>query len=194
MAQIIFTATFAVIVLITTYMSIVVVKNNLSIKEKTSKTKGKRHRHSSPVFTKVPSHPKDEREKTVDRLCKRKQLSPAELQYIYDFIMDTGKEKWRYVEGYEGYYRISSEGMVESTRYSKKYLNPGIDNKGRYSVGLTVNGKFDRRYVHRLVAEAFIPNPNRNKTVAAKDGNFLHCGVRNLEWKKPKVAVASCGK
>lgn len=139
-------------------------------------------RQAHPKFTVIPSSPEDEREKVVDRLLKRKNLSLAEQKYIYDFLVDTGKEKWRYIKGYEGFYRINTYGMVESCRYNKRYLDPVKNPNGSYHVCFSVGREIKGHCIHKLVAETFIPNPSVAVSVRPKDGNYSNCDVRNLEW------------
>ena len=143
-----------------------------------------KRRFSRPKCTPILGDPEDEREKEVDRLLEKKHLSLAERQYIYDFLLETGKEKWRYIEGYWGYYRINSTGMVESCRYNR-FLDP-FEVKGGYRVYFSVNTKVKGFSIHKLVAETFIPNPSGAVTVVPKDGNYRNCDVKNLMWK-PKV-------
>lgn len=167
---------------------------NFSKKEETSTiNKEVVHHPSKPKFSTIPSNAQDEREKEVDRLLKKKNLTLDERQFIYDFLVETGKEKWRYIKGYEGFYRISSYGMIESVRYGK-YMDPTL-SRGTYIVGLCVNGEPKNYFVHRLVAETFIPNPTKSKTTKAIDGNYLNCDVKNLMWrtsgKAMKVAMAT---
>lgn len=87
--------------------------------------------------------------------------------------------------GYEGYYQVSSTGLVRSLnegRYFMKVLSPySGNNHGYQSVSLWVP---DRRthLVHRLVAQAFIPNPENLPEVNHKDGNDQNNQVENLEW------------
>lgn len=152
------------------------------------------HRLAHPKFSVVPSCPDDEREKEVDRLLKKRNLSLAEQQYIYDYLIETGKEKWRYIKGYEGFYRINTYGVIESCRYGR-LITPSLRKNGAFSVGLCV-GTIHKGYsVHQLVAETFIPNPNHSLTVKPKDGNYSNCDVRNLMWRKgvtpSKVAAAA---
>ncbi len=129
-----------------------------------------------------------ESEKMVDYLLKRKRLTLDERQFIYDFLMDTGREKWRYIEGYWGYYRVSTEGFVYSCRRknlltpSERTVNP-LEGKKAYQVMLSVNGEAKGASVHKLVAQTFIPNPSGAVTVIPKDGDYRHCDVRNLMWK-----------
>lgn len=81
-------------------------------------------------------------------------------------------------------YWISSQGRVWSG-YSNKILSPGLMGPSYaqyYGVNLSVNGKSHSCKVHRLVAEAFIPNPNNYPMVNHKDENKLNNHVENLEW------------
>ena len=124
------------------FISILVVATNARHKKgkgSPENVKEAKRRVYPPEFTSIPSDAADEREKMVDYLLKRKHLTLDEKRYIYVFLMDTGKEKWRYIEGYWGYYRISSAGMVESCR-RHNYLDPSERNKG-YQVILSVNGE-----------------------------------------------------
>lgn len=160
-----------------------------SPKEMETTTEEKRiiHRRYPPVFTTISSCPEDEREDRVDKLLKKRKLSPEEWQFVYDYVIDTGKEKWRYIKGYEGYYMINTYGLVWSCR-NKKYLSPDF-SQGKFSVSLHVDGERKTAYTHRLVAETFIPNPNNSSHVQPKDGDYLNCDVRNLMWKEPKVKM-----
>lgn len=83
--------------------------------------------------------------------------------------------------GYEGLYAITSCGKVWSYR-RKIFLKPSISQKGYAYVSLTKDGASKKFRVHRLVAEAFIPNPENKPEVnhinEVKTDNY----VRNLEW------------
>ena len=89
-------------------------------------------------------------------------------------------EIWRDVIGFENLYLVSNLGNVYSI-HSKKQLKLK-DNKGYYNVTLFKNGKRYYKIVHRLVAEAFIPNPNNFKEINHKDENKINNNVVNLEW------------
>lgn len=101
-------------------------------------------------------------------------------------------ERWKDIEGYEDLYQISNTGKVRSLdRYIKIGQNRRIKKgqiikvpikKGYYQVRLSKNGKRKSFNVHRLVAKAFIPNPNNLPQVNHKDENKLNNNMQNLEW------------
>lgn len=81
---------------------------------------------------------------------------------------------------YEGLYAVTSCGKVWSYR-SKKFLEPY--KMGEYlGVALYKDGKRKNYYIHRLVAEAYIPNPNGYKIINHKDENKYNNCINNLEW------------
>ena len=85
------------------------------------------------------------------------------------------------IKGYEGLYAITSCGKVWSYR-NKKFLKPSNDSKGYLYVGLCKNGTRKQYRIHRLVAEAYIPNPDNLPEVNHKDENKEHNYIGNLEW------------
>ena len=103
-------------------------------------------------------------------------------------------EEWRPVVGYEGLYEVSNFGRVRSLdRIIKRRKNGNIVYKGmilklqikkktRYGIILTKNHTTRNFMVHRLVAEAFIPNPKHLETINHKDENPFNNNVNNLEW------------
>lgn len=96
-------------------------------------------------------------------------------------------EIWKDIADYEGLYQVSNRGRVKSlprngTVKVEKILTLHKDSKGSYNVSLSKNGKRKIAYVHRLVAEAFIPNPNKLPLVWHIDGNTLNNNAENLIW------------
>ena len=103
-------------------------------------------------------------------------------------------EIWKDVVGYEGFYKVSSKGKIISVaRYKKnhsklqsveekeisQYLNP---KNGYVYVYLCKNGEYKNKRLHRVVAEAFLPNEEGYKQINHKDGVRSNNSVDNLEW------------
>lgn len=97
------------------------------------------------------------------------------------------KEIWKAIEGYCGKYEVSNLGRVRSCfngiqRELKQMVNAGRYN-GYPMVTLYAKPNCGKKVkVHRLVAEAFIPNPNGYDTINHKDENRANNSVDNLEW------------
>lgn len=96
------------------------------------------------------------------------------------------KEEWRMIPGYEGLYMVSNLGNVKALNYARsgkeKLLNPILLKNGYYTVNLSKNNMKKQLYVHRLVAQAFIPNPDNLPCINHKDENPANNCVDNLEW------------
>ncbi|MDE6210088.1 MAG: HNH endonuclease [Lachnospiraceae bacterium] len=100
-------------------------------------------------------------------------------------------EEWKDIVGYEGIYCVSNFGRVKRIgKYrnqvteweSNRLLKPAIKNNGYLYVQLCKNNKTKSKMVHRLVAEAFLDNPDNKLTVNHIDGNRANNNVHNLEW------------
>lgn len=85
------------------------------------------------------------------------------------------------IYGYEGRYTITNDGMVVNIERNAP-VAVAINNCGYSTVLLRFCGKTKRHLIHRLVAAAFIPNPNAKKFVNHKDGNKSNNADSNLEW------------
>ncbi|MFR9164764.1 MAG: NUMOD4 domain-containing protein [Dysgonomonas sp.] len=90
-------------------------------------------------------------------------------------------EEWKEIADFEGLYLISSFGRVKSI-INNKILTPCIVRTNGLVVGLMRNGKVEKRQVSRLVAAAFIPNPDNKPCVDHIDGVRFHNFVDNLRW------------
>lgn len=78
-------------------------------------------------------------------------------------------------------YQLTSLGQLINTK-TKRVLAGGIKPEGYKICIINIGGVTKTRYIHRLVAELFIPNPLKLKEVNHKDGNRLNNSVENLEW------------
>ncbi len=83
---------------------------------------------------------------------------------------------------FDGKYEVTSEGDVFSNVGRRKKLVGKSTDQGYHMVVLTVDGSKRYPSVHRMVAEAFIPNPLRLPEVNHIDGNKRNNAVSNLEW------------
>ena len=99
------------------------------------------------------------------------------------------EEIWKDIAGFEGLYQVSNLGNVRSLRKSwasngEKFhiMRPSINRGYAYLSLRDLNGGDTSFPVHRLVALAFIPNPEGFKCVNHKDENKLNNNVDNLEW------------
>ncbi len=95
--------------------------------------------------------------------------------------MNEEKEEFRDIKGFEGLYKISNKGNVYSV-VNDKLMTISISANTYYKVTLFKDGKRYNENIHRLVAEAFIPNPNNYLIINHKDENRLNNNVENLEW------------
>lgn len=102
-------------------------------------------------------------------------------------------EEWRDIKGYEGLYQVSNEGRVKNSK-NGKILKLHRNQRGYFQAGLTKNGVYKMYVVHRLVAQAFLPNTNSlpfinhkdedkgNNFVFVNDDGSIDLEKSNLEW------------
>ena len=95
-------------------------------------------------------------------------------------------EIWKDIEGYDGLYEVSNTGKVKSLNYRRtgkeKILKPQDNGKGYLYVILYKDGKMKSCRVNRLVAQAFLPNPDNLPEVNHIDQCRTNNNVENLEW------------
>lgn len=94
-------------------------------------------------------------------------------------------EIWKPIEGFENY-QVSTSGRVKSLNYRRtkqeQILKPRDNGHGYLHVHLRKDGKNYWRYIHRLVAEAFLPNPNNLPEINHKDENPYNNQIENICW------------
>lgn len=93
-------------------------------------------------------------------------------------------ERWEWIEGFKGMYEISDLGNIRKHYKNGKEKNMlhETNSKGYKRIMLHKEGKHYRRRVHRLVAEAFVQNPDKKSQINHIDGNKANNSYDNLEW------------
>ena len=102
-------------------------------------------------------------------------------------------EEWKDIKDYEGLYQVSNEGRVKSIdrfvetftgirHYKEKIIIPNLKKDNYYEVSLYYKGKREHRRLNRLVADAFIPNPENKSVVGHYDCKRTNNKVENLYW------------
>lgn len=93
------------------------------------------------------------------------------------------QEIWRDIEGYEGLYQVSNFGRVKSLRFGKEKIMKILKYPNGYlKINLYKQKSVKTYQLHRLVANAFIPNPNNYPIINHKDEDKTNNRFDNLEW------------
>jgi hypothetical protein len=99
-------------------------------------------------------------------------------------------EQWKEVAGTNGQYEVSNTGFLRTHNWKNakqtRVMKPAMDDRGYMKTIIVVNGKNRNIAVHRLVAEAWIPNPENKSQVNHINFNPSDNRVENLEWCTPK--------
>lgn len=115
-----------------------------------------------------------------------KKIVKFVLHLLKNVSIFANMEQFRTISDYEGLYEVSNYGNVKSLNYNRtgkeKILKPQADTKGYLFVILYKNGKKKHHKVHRLVASAFIENPDNLPQVNHKDECPTNNCLENLEW------------
>ncbi len=90
-------------------------------------------------------------------------------------------EIWKDVVGYEKNYQVSNTGLVIS-KLTGKIRKPVLGKRGYFELTLMLNGKMKLVKLHRMIAEAFIPNTDLKPFINHKDSNKQNNKIDNLEW------------
>lgn len=79
-------------------------------------------------------------------------------------------------------YQISNLGNIKNSKGILLKIGKRVSNSGYIQVRLSKEGKYYYRYIHRLLAKAFLPNPNNYRTINHINGNKTDNILTNLEW------------
>lgn len=115
-----------------------------------------------------------------------------EISYIFAKTR-LSMEIWRDIKGYDGLYQVSNEGRVKSVDrvietsngkrlYKGRIITPYEKKNGYYTVDLYNKGKKEKKFVHKLVGDTFIPNPHKYTVVDHIDGDKQNNNIENLRW------------
>lgn len=97
------------------------------------------------------------------------------------------EEVWKDISGWNGFYQISTHGRVKSLKRGKEIiLTPSKNSSGYLTVSLSIEGKTFTKVVHRLVAIAFIPNPENKGDVNHIDEDKTNNHLENINWMTRK--------
>lgn len=121
----------------------------------------------------------------------------SQIKIKLNLIENLKGEIWLPIIGYEEIYEVSNKGRIKvlerqiNVRYGtsirkEKLIKPSLNKVVNYLyIGLHKDGKYTNSRIHRLVAEAFIPNPENKREVNHINGDKLNNSVENLEWNTP---------
>lgn len=129
------------------------------------------------------SYKENANDELMHQRCKiKKENSEQTRKEQQNLIIEN--EIWKDIRGFDGDYQISNYGRVKSLKKGKTLILSPILGRTQdyYTIGLNKNGEKKHYSVNRLVAEAFVPNPNNYPEVNHIDENTKNNHADNLEW------------
>ena len=137
---------------------------------------------------------KDQNSGRLSNLCKECEKLRQRKNKVYHVPIDLYNEIWKDIPGYEGLYQVSSLGRVKGLKRTiynslkgdylleERLLKSGYNKNGYESYVLSNSKSKKRMNIHRLVALAFIPNPDDKPCVNHINGIKSDSSIGNLEW------------
>ncbi len=139
----------------------------------------------------IVNFPLDKRDQTRLRSCRKCHYNQCQIlnkkriirkNSIIPKVLNLEGELWKFVPNYLDY-QVSNKGRVKVCKHGyEKILKEVTDHWGRKQLSLTKNKKFKKFRTHRIVALAFIPNPENKPQINHIDGNPSNNYLENLEW------------
>lgn len=118
---------------------------------------------------------------------KREEINKNREVKNREYIENSGCE-WRDVVGYEGFYKVSSNGEILNLKLNH-LVSVKEANNGYVSITLNKNGVYQRIMAHRVVAMAFVPNPDNKPKVNHLNGVRNDNRAENLDWKTHQETI-----
>ena len=133
----------------------------------------------------------------MNYLIKQKQIEILKIELKIrklelEILKDCDFEIFLPIDGYENYF-ISNFGNVKNSK-TNKIMKPFNHGKGRKQIDLFKNGKSKKFLIHRLVALAFLENPDNKPFIDHIDNNPANNNVKNLRWATNQENLANTNK
>lgn len=133
---------------------------------------------------------------SIKGIDKRTNENKERINRMFEEMVETNQFAWIIINGEKSNYVVSSRGVVYNSNSNKifKYMKPVINKTGHLEVPIKINKKHVNKFIHILVAEAFIPIPSKyikagltrdDLEVHHKDGDPFNNDIDNLEWVTP---------
>lgn len=136
--------------------------------------------YKEAIYRKIPKEAKTRQIKPK----KKSSYIPKGVYKTSVIAKDLEDEVWKPIKDFEGYYEVSNKGRIKSLKRNI-ILNQGNITRGYLGVSLAKEGIHYSKRVHKLVAQAFMPNPANKPSINHINGNKKDNRVENLEWCTP---------